>query len=137
MGVIQSGVSAISHKWMPTIGRTEEMLVVALFQEFLCDLRELLTNVAGQPVMDAAGMYAGHVGDNYRRRRGDRNDQPDDDKEQAPGKRNQLQDLGTTAMVALNEMLLVVAAHLRRDAGNVEPPPGQNIPDHLICTNTH
>jgi len=75
------------------------MLVVALFQEFLCDLRELLTNVAGQPVMDAAGMYAGHVGDNYRRRRGDRNDQPDDDKEKASGKRNQLQDLGMAGRI--------------------------------------
>ena len=148
--------------------------MVALFQKFLCDLRKFLTDVAGKPVMNAAGVYAGYIGHNHRRRRGNGHNQPHDNKEEAPGQGDQFQylsvargvvtdsaegdqkhdggnggnhheadvdgamkDLASTAMVAFAKVLLVVASHLRRDARNVETPPGQNISDHLICTSTH
>src|SRR5471030_2341648 len=48
-----------------------------------------------------------------------------------------VQDLASMAMVAFGKVLLVVTPHLRRDTGNVKAPPGQNISDYLICTNTH
>src|SRR5215469_12224703 len=46
-----------------------------------------------------------------------------------------VQDLPGMAVDTLRQMLLVVAAHLRRQAGNVVAPAGQDVADHFICAN--
>jgi hypothetical protein len=65
--------------------------VVAL-QEFLCAFRQAVADLAGQAVVDFAGVDAGYVGNYYWRWRGYRHDEPDHTKEEAAGEGNQLQD---------------------------------------------
>lgn len=43
-----------------------------------------------------------------------------------------MQALARAAMRALHEMLLIVAAHFRRYAGDVVPPAGENVANYLI-----
>ena len=45
-------------EWLLQTSEDENRRLLAFFEEFLSDLRQLLANLAGQPVMDAAGLYA-------------------------------------------------------------------------------
>ena len=67
------------------------LLRVVALQEFLRTFRQTLADLAGQAVVDFSGVDAGHVGNHYRRRCGDCDDQPDHTKEEASGQRNELE----------------------------------------------
>src|SRR5579859_2559119 len=45
-----------------------------------------------------------------------------------------MQELAATAMGALGKVLLIVTAHLRREAGNVVTPAGENISYYFVST---
>ena len=55
----------------------------------------------------------------------------DDDQSDVNGA---VQALARAAVVASDEVLLIVLAHLRRDAGDVIPPTGKDISYYLIDT---
>src|SRR5438309_219771 len=65
------GKATCNHRWffhgiVIAVIRMETERLLSFFKEFLRDFRELLANLAGQPVMDAPGLYARDVRDNYR-----------------------------------------------------------------------
>src|SRR6476620_5325 len=127
--------------------------LLSFLQEFLGNLRELLANLAGQPVMKTACLNASDIRHNHRSRSGHSHNEPYHDEEKEAGQGNQLQDqrvtgrkvpycaechqkhhgrnsghdhqsningavqdLAGTAVCALRQMRLIVAAHLRGQA---------------------
>jgi len=65
--------------------------LLSFFEEFLSNLRQLLAYLAGQPVMDTAGLYARDIRYNHGRRRGHSHDQPYHAEEKKAGQSDQLQ----------------------------------------------
>src|SRR6185312_16353024 len=65
--------------------------LLSFLQEFLRDLRQLLANLAGQPVMDASGLYARNVRHHHRRGSSHGHDQPYHAKEKKSCKSDEFQ----------------------------------------------
>src|SRR6476660_8239566 len=81
-------------EWLLQTSRDENRRLLSFFEEFLRDLRKLLANLAGQPVMDATGLYARDVRHYHGRRSGHCHDEPDYAEEKKAGQGDQFQHQG-------------------------------------------